>query len=71
MRVQTLGQKDPLEKGVATHSSIQAWEIPWIEEPSVHGVAKSQIPLSNSRTPTNCEMTMILYLGHISQTAQQ
>ena len=27
-----LGQKDPLEKAVATHSSILAWEIPWAEE---------------------------------------
>ena len=26
------GQEDPLEKGVATHSSILAWEIPWTEE---------------------------------------
>ena len=28
-----LGQKDPLEKAVATHSSILAWRIPWTEEP--------------------------------------
>ena len=28
--VQSLGQKDPLEEGMATHSSILAWEIPWI-----------------------------------------
>ena len=28
-----LGQEDPLEKGMATHSSILAWEIPWTEEP--------------------------------------
>ena len=33
MRVQSLGQEDPLEKEVATHSSILAWRIPWIEEP--------------------------------------
>ena len=31
--VQSLGQEDPLEKGTATHSSILAWRIPWIEEP--------------------------------------
>ena len=31
--VQSLGQKDLLEKGMATHSSILAWRIPWIEEP--------------------------------------
>ena len=32
-RVQSLGQEDPLEKGMATHSSILAWKIPWTEEP--------------------------------------
>ena len=31
--VRTLGQKDPLETEMATHSSILAWEIPWTEEP--------------------------------------
>ena len=32
-QVQSLGQEDPLEKEMSTHSSILAWEIPWIEEP--------------------------------------
>ena len=32
-RVQSLAWEDPLEKGVATHSSILAWRIPWTEEP--------------------------------------
>ena len=31
--VQALGQENPLEKEMATHSSILAWEIPWTEEP--------------------------------------
>ena len=31
--VQSLGQEDPLEKGMAMHSSILAWRIPWTEEP--------------------------------------
>ena len=31
--VPSLGWEDPLEKGMATHSSILAWEIPWTEEP--------------------------------------
>ena len=31
--VQSLGQEDPLEKEMATHSSILAWEIPWTEKP--------------------------------------
>ena len=32
-QVQSPGWEDPLEKGVATHSSILAWRIPWMEEP--------------------------------------
>ena len=32
-RVQSLGQEDPLEKEMATHSSTLAWKIPWTEEP--------------------------------------
>ena len=32
-RVQSLGWEDPLEKEMATHSSILAWRIPWMEEP--------------------------------------
>ena len=31
--VRSLGWKDPVEEGMATHSSILAWEIPWTEEP--------------------------------------
>ena len=31
--VRSLGQEDPLEKEMATHSSILAWKIPWMEEP--------------------------------------
>ena len=34
MQVQFLGQKDPLEEGMATHSSILVWRIPWTEEPN-------------------------------------
>ena len=33
-RLLTLGQKDALEEGMATHSSILAWRIPWMEEPA-------------------------------------
>ena len=32
-QVQSLGQEDPLEKEMATHSSTVAWKIPWMEEP--------------------------------------
>ena len=30
--VQSLGQKDPLEEGMATHSTVLAWRVPWTEE---------------------------------------
>ena len=33
MQVQSLGREDPLEEGMATHTSILAWRIPWTEEP--------------------------------------
>ena len=33
-RVQSLGEEAPLEEGMATHSSILAWKMPWTEEPS-------------------------------------
>ena len=50
-QVQSLGWEDPLEKGIATHSSIPAWEIPWTEAPgrlhTVHGVAKNRTRLSD------------------------
>ena len=43
--VQSLGQEDPLEKKMTTHSSILAWEIPWTVEPGrFHGVAMSGTP---------------------------
>ena len=34
IQVQSLGQEEPLEKGMATHPSILAWRIPWTEKPS-------------------------------------
>ena len=50
--VQSLGQEDPMEKGMATHSSILAWRISWTMEPgglhTVHGITKSRTWLSDS-----------------------
>ena len=46
--VQSLDWEDPLEEGMATHSSILAWRIPWTEEPggaTVHRVAQSRTRL--------------------------
>ena len=48
--VQSLGQEDPLDKGMATQSSILAWRILWTEEPGglqSSGVSKHQIRLSD------------------------
>ena len=54
-RVLSLGQEYPLAKGMATYSSILAWEIPWTGEPgglhTVRGVAESQTRLSTHTTP--------------------
>ena len=47
IQVQFLDQEDPLEKGMATHSSILAWRIPWTEEsgglPSVESQSWTQL----------------------------
>ena len=45
-QVRSLSWEDPLEKGMATHSSILAWRIPWTEEPggaTVHGITESDV----------------------------
>ena len=57
LQVRSLDQEDPLEKEMATHSSILAWEIPWTEEPG--GLqstgSQSQTQLSNSaRSLSSC-----------------
>ena len=49
--VQSLSQEDPLEKGMATHSSLLAWRIPWTEGGAwwaiVHGLSKSWTRLND------------------------
>ena len=50
-QLHSLGREDPLEEGMATHSSILSWRIPWTEEPggfTVPGVAKSWTRLSDN-----------------------
>ena len=55
MLVCSLGQEDPLEEEMATHSSILAWETPQAEEPgrphTIHGLGKDRTGLSNYTTP--------------------
>ena len=56
-QVQSLGQEDPLEKGMTTHSSIVAWRIPWTEKPGglqPMGITKSQTRLSDQHFHFHC-----------------
>ena len=46
-RIRFLGWEDPLEKEMATHSSVLAWRIPWIEEP---GMLQSMGPQESDTT---------------------
>ena len=61
--VQPLGQEDPREEGVATHSSVLAWRIPWTEEPGrlQSTGSQSQTRLTDGHTheqrPTACLLT--------------
>ena len=64
-QVQSLAQKDPLEKEMATHSSILAWKILWTEElgrlQSVSGVAKSRTRLSDLTSLWNKDIIILAY----------
>ena len=54
--VQFLGQDDPLEEGMGTHSSILAWRVPWTEKPGrllSKGSQKSQTRLTNHTQKMN------------------
>ena len=52
MRVRALGQEDPLEEGMATHSSVLAWRIPCIEEPGGLQSMGSQDVTGSDLTPS-------------------
>ena len=54
--VQSLGREDPMEKEVATHSSILAWKIPWMEEPGW------LLSMGSQRVGHNRVTSLILYL---------
>ena len=52
-RVPSLGQEDPLEKEMATHSSILAWRIPWTEEPGGYSPwARTELDMTEQLTFT-------------------
>ena len=57
--IQFLGWEDLLEKGMATHSSILAWRIPWAKEPDrLHGVTKS--PWSYAESDMTKKLTLFI-----------
>ena len=52
-QVQSQGQENPLEEGMATHSSIFAWRIPWTEEPGgLQSIGSQRIRLTEGTEPT-------------------
>ena len=51
-QVRSLGQEDPLEKGMATQSSILTWRTPWTEEPG--GLQRKQSSLSGKESEQGC-----------------
>ena len=54
-QVQPLGWEDLLEKGIATHSSILAWKIPWTEEPGrLHSMGSDSIEQLHFHFHTEC-----------------
>ena len=62
IQVPFLGQKDPLEKGMATCSSILAWRIPWIEEPGGLQSMGSQRVGHNRVTNTHNNVYIYIYI---------
>ena len=60
-RVPSLGREDPLEKGIAIHSSILTWRIPWKEKPGRLQFIGSQRVGHNSVTSTHMVFPVIRY----------
>ena len=69
-RVWSLGQEDPLEKGMATHSSILAWRIPWTEKPSgLQSTGLQRVrPNWATNTHTHTEICTFRLLGSVTQS---
>ena len=53
-QVQSLGREDPLEQGMATHSSILIWRIPWTEEPGgLQSIGRTELDTTEAAEHTN------------------
>ena len=57
-KVRSLGREDPLEKGMATHSSILAWRIPWTEE-----LGGLYSPWGHKESDTTAQLTLSLHVS--------
>ena len=71
MQVEFLGQEDPLEKEMATHSSILVWKIPWTEDPGgqtpwCHVRVGHDLQLNNSNNNNEKQSFCVLLSGTIS-----
>ena len=67
--VQPLGQEDPLEKGMANHSNILAWEIPWTEEPGrlqSMGSQRMRHDLETKQQNSNKVVQYIIYANYLN-----
>ena len=60
-QVHSLGQEDPLEKGMATHSCILAWRIPWTEGYSPQGWKELDATEQLTHTHTHTNLIIIMY----------
>ena len=67
MRVQSLGQEDPLEKEMSNHSSILAWKIPWTEKPGRLQSMRSQKSRTQLSDFTFTPFRYVQGTGHAEQ----
>ena len=63
MLLRPLGQEDPLEKEMATHSSILAWRIPWMEEPGGLQWDPKRVRQLNSDNSNVCNYLLLVLSG--------
>ena len=66
-QVQSLGQEDHLEKGMATHSSTVAWRIPWTEEP---GPRSQRSPWGHKEPGTTKSLTLSLFTFTVTHSGE-
>ena len=69
--VWSLGQEAPLEKGMATHSSILAWKIPWTEEPGgLQSMGSQELDTTEWLTPTQSREEVLQHQNSVGYICQ-